>query len=96
MMVISLETGLKGKQEKGEPMQTKGNLECCVRSFSACGVSNKRFGLGTLSEDLIWSHNQNPVLKWSTQNHVKDLAGGRSYLWCGLSLTNLHLPGCSL
>ena len=36
---------------------------------------------------------QNPVLKWSTQNHVKNLEGGRSYFWLGSSLTNLHLPG---
>ena len=39
------------------------------------------------------SHNQNPVLKWSTQNHVKNSEGGRSYFWLGLSLANLHLPG---
>ena len=26
----------------------------------------------------------------------KELRGGRSYLWLGLSLTNLHLPGFSL
>ena len=38
------------------------------------------------------SRNQNLVLKWSTQNHVQDLEGGRSYLWLGLALTNLHLP----
>ena len=39
------------------------------------------------------SHNQNPVLKWLTQNHVRICKGGRNYLWLGLSLTNLHLPG---
>ena len=41
------------------------------------------------------SHNQNLVHKWCTQaqNHVKSLEGGRSYLWLGSSLTNLHLPG---
>ena len=36
------------------------------------------------------SHNQNPVLKWSTQNHVKNSEG---YFWLGLPLTNLHLAG---
>ena len=39
------------------------------------------------------SHNQNPVLKWSTQNHVKRKEGGRNYFGLGLPLTNLHLPG---
>ena len=40
------------------------------------------------------SHNQNPVLKWSTQNNVKNEEGGRrGYLCLGLSLTNLHLRG---
>ena len=37
------------------------------------------------------SHNQNPVLKRLTQNHVKKQEGGR-YLWLGLPLTRLHLP----
>ena len=37
------------------------------------------------------SHNQNPVLKWSTQNHVNS-EGGYPQLWLGLSLANLHLP----
>ena len=38
------------------------------------------------------SHNQNPVLKWSTQNHASRIkqADIRSYLRLGLSLTNLH------
>ena len=39
------------------------------------------------------NHIQNPVLQWSTQNHVKKIEGGRSYLRLRLSLTNLHLPG---
>ena len=41
------------------------------------------------------SHNQNSVLKWSeSQNHASGIkkADSRSYLWLGLSLTNLHLP----
>ena len=44
------------------------------------------------------SHNQSPVLKWSTQNHASRIkkADIRSYLWLGLSLTNLHLPGVSI
>ena len=46
-----------------------------------------------LGSSLQMSHNQHPVLKWSTQNHVKDLEGGRHLFWLGLSLTNLHLPG---
>ena len=29
------------------------------------------------------SHNENPVLKWSTQNHVKNCRGGRTHLWLG-------------
>ena len=41
---------------------------------------------------VLMSHNQSPVLKWSTQNHVKNQEGGRSYLWLGLSPTNLHQP----
>ena len=36
---------------------------------------------------------QNPVVKWSTQNHVKNSDGGGNYFWLGLPLTNLHLPG---
>ena len=39
------------------------------------------------------SHDENLVFKWSTQKHVKIKEGGRSYLWLGLSLANLHLPG---
>ena len=36
---------------------------------------------------------QNPVLKWSTQNHVRiQKADIHSYLWVGISLTTLHLP----
>ena len=37
------------------------------------------------------SHKQNPVLKWSTQNHASRIkkADLRSYFWLGLSL-NLH------
>ena len=44
------------------------------------------------------SYNQNSVLEWSTQNHASRIkkADIRSYLWLGLALTNLHLPGCSL
>ena len=42
------------------------------------------------------SRNQNLVQKWSTQNHIKNLEGGRNYFWLGLPLTNLHLPGFSL
>ena len=34
------------------------------------------------------SHNQNPVLKWLTQNHVRKHKGGRNYVLLGLSLTN--------
>ena len=41
----------------------------------------------------LLSHNQNPVLKWLTQNHVRKHKGGRNYFLLGLSLTNLHLPG---
>ena len=35
-----------------------------------------------------------PVVKWSTQNHASRIkkADICSYLWLGLSLTNLHLP----
>ena len=41
------------------------------------------------------SHNQNPVLKWLTQNHASGkYKGGRSCFWLGLSLANFHLsPG---
>ena len=41
------------------------------------------------------SHNQNPVLQWSTQNHAARInkADIRNYFWLGLPLTNLHLPG---
>ena len=38
------------------------------------------------------SHNQNPVLRWSTLSHVKNYGGGRSYLRLGSSLIHLHLP----
>ena len=40
------------------------------------------------------SHNQNLVLKWSTQNHASRIkkAEFRNYFWLGLPLTNLHLP----
>ena len=31
------------------------------------------------------SHNH-LILKWSTQNHVKNLKGGRTHSWLGLSL----------
>ena len=39
------------------------------------------------------SHNQNPVLKLPTHKNLRNSEGGRSYLWLGLSLTNLYLPG---
>ena len=46
---------------------------------------------------FVWgchmSHNQNPVLNWSTQGHVKNLEGGRSYFWLGSSLTSFICPG---
>ena len=40
------------------------------------------------------SHNQDPVLRWYTQNHASRIkkADIRSYFWLGSSLTNLHLP----
>ena len=38
-------------------------------------------------------HNQNPVLKRSTQNHEKNEGGIlQNCFWLGLPLTNLHLP----
>ena len=39
------------------------------------------------------SHNQNPVLKWSTQNHASGNKKPeiRSYVWLGSFLTKLHL-----
>ena len=53
-------------------------------------AAKTRVALGV--ESLQVSDNQNgSVLKWSTQNHVKNSEGGRNYLWLGLSLTNLHL-----
>ena len=41
------------------------------------------------------SHNKNSVFAWSTGNHASRTkkADVSSYLWLGLSLTNLHLPG---
>ena len=39
------------------------------------------------------SHNQNPVFKWSTQNHASRIKKGgfpQPFLARGLSLTNLH------
>ena len=61
--------------------------------WSAC--IRRKFGPLAWVQRITWalSHNQNTVLKWSTQNHVKNEEGGRSYLWLGLSLTNFHLPG---
>ena len=40
------------------------------------------------------SHNRNPVLRWSTQNHASRIkkADIRNYFWLGASLANLHLP----
>ena len=45
-------------------------------------------------EQMDMSRNQNPVLLWSTQNHVQNYEGGRNGR--GLPLTNLHLPGFGL
>ena len=42
------------------------------------------------------SHNQNPVSKWSTYNHVNNLEGGRSYLAVGqnpVPLINIKIGG---
>ena len=46
-----------------------------------------------LRRNFAVSHNQNQVVKWSTQNHAKNSEGGRNYFWLGLPLANLHLPG---
>ena len=39
------------------------------------------------------SHNQNPVSKGLTQNHVRKYERGRNHLWLGLSLVTFTYPG---
>ena len=60
---------------------------------SLAPASKKRgFDAGPAPEHHL-SHAQNPVLKWSTQNHASrnKKADIRNYFW-RLPLTNLHLP----
>lgn len=39
------------------------------------------------------SHNQNPILRWSTQSHGKSSKGGRAIFVAGIVRTTLQLPG---
>ena len=65
---------------------------CARKPESPCCASPRRTGRGLTAVKVAY---QNPVLKWSTQNHASRIkkADIRSCLWPGDCLTNLHLPG---
>ena len=86
------------KQERGRNRQNTGSTKRRQAHFwegpHVARVSHTPIWGGKNMAPEV-SHNQNPVLEWSTQNNVKTQEGGHfhNYFWLGLPLTNLHLPG---
>ena len=74
------------KKRKRESCKGKACAEVCVARVGRIVRSIH------LAVDDHLSHNQTPVLKWVTQNHVRKYEGGHNYLRLGLSLAN-PLPG---